>query len=367
MKIFPLCAALFCGAVLSTAANDPVAVPHFSPQIGPGGAVTFQLKAADAKTAVVRGQWTKELLNLTRGEDGIWKAEASVPAGVWEYSFIVDGVQMIDPANPSFKPMREPRSSILHLPSDPPSPWDFQDVPHGSVHHHGYLSKVLGRPREVAVYTPPGYETGGDSYPLLVLQHGSGDNQATWVAHGKAHWILDSLIDKKLAVPMIIMMIDGHPLGMVPREDEAKRLQANGLFDRELLEDAMPLVESLYRVRSGAEHRAIAGLSMGGGHSLGTGLGHPDRFSAIGAFSAAPPKNYTALAGWADAESTNRSLHLLWIACGKEDFLLERNESFVAALTERGIKHEWRLTDGDHSWPVWRQYLNDFVPLLFKE
>jgi len=367
MKIPFLSFAVLYGSVLSLAAAEVDPVPYFSPQIGEGGAVTFQLKAAEAKTAAVRGQWTKDPLALARGNEGIWKAETTVPAGVWEYSFVVDGVQMIDPSNPSFKPMREPRSSILHLPSDPPAPWDFQDVPHGSVHQHGYVSKVLGRPREVAVYTPPGYETGTDSYPLLVLQHGSGDNQATWVAHGKAHWIIDSLVAQKKAVPMIVMMIDGHPLGMVPRDDEARRGQANGLFDRELLEDAMPLVESLYRVKSGAEHHAIAGLSMGGGHSLGTGLGHLDIFSAIGAFSASTPTDPKSLAAWQDPDATNQSLRLLWIACGKDDFLLERNEAFVAALTERGIKHDWLLTEGGHSWPVWRQYLSDFVPLLFRE
>jgi enterochelin esterase-like enzyme len=332
--------------------------------------VTFRLRAPNAKQVTVRGQWAREPLALTRADDGVWSATApapSVPAGVWEYSFNVDGVTMIDPGNTAIKPMREPRSSILHLAAATPQPWDFQDVPHGTVHQHSYLSKSLGRAREVWVYTPPGYEAAAAAkYPLLVLQHGSGDNQQTWVAHGKAHWILDSLIAAGKARPMVVMMIDGHPFTPAGMRDNSNRGAATAAFRRELLEEAMPLVDSLYRVEKSPAQRGIVGLSMGGSQSITVGLGNLDRFAWVGAFSGSAPDETVTTAFLANPSAANRQLRLLWFACGKDDTLHTRNEEFAAKLTAAGIKHEWHLTAGNHSWPVWRNYLVDFLPLLFQ-
>lgn len=303
---------------------------------------------------------------MTKGEAGVWSATVdALPPGVWEYNFVVDGLSVIDSLNTALKPQREPQRSILHVPSTPAASWDWQDVAHGTVHQHGYLSKALGRPRELWVYTPPGYERDTTkTYPLLILQHGSGDNNQTWVVHGKAHWILDNLIAQGKAEPMVVAMLDGHPLGMVARDDNAKRMSSMEAFQKELFEDGIPLVESIYRVEKDPARRAIAGLSMGGGQSLTVGLGNVDRFGWIGAFSAATPgENADQLL--AKPEELNGKLKLLWIACGKEDFLRERNEGFIAKLKDKGVKHEWQLTEGDHSWPVWRRYLTDFAPLLF--
>jgi 1,4-alpha-glucan branching enzyme len=140
------------------------------------GRIAFGVRAPNAKEVTLRGQWSKEPIALARNNEGIWSATLeAVPAGVWEYSFSVDGLNILDSTNPSFKPQRQPGKSILHVPSNPPAPWDWQDVPHGSIHTHGYASKALGRPREIVVYTPPGYERDAEKkYPLLVLQHGSG-------------------------------------------------------------------------------------------------------------------------------------------------------------------------------------------------
>lgn len=338
-----------------------------SPQQQP---TDFHLKAPNAKEVILRGQWTKEPIKLERDPQGMWNSPVlSVPAGVWEYSFVVDGLSISDPTNPAMKPMREPTVSILHIPGIPPNPWDFQAVPHGTVHQHTYFSKVLGKERSLCVYTPPGYE--GDKeriYPLLVLQHGSGDNEQTWVAHGKAHWILDNLIAANKARPMIVLMIDGHPLGKLPKDaPEDKKALAMESFRRELFEDAMPLLESVYRVERDPHSRALAGLSMGGGQSLTIGLSNLDRFSWIGAFSAAPPSSTLVDPVLADAAATNAKINLLWIAVGKEDFLLEKNEAFIAQLRKQTIKNEWFLTEGGHSWPVWRQYLTDFLPRLFQK
>ncbi len=357
----------------SATAPAPRPAPVVSPDLHADGSVTFRLRAPNAKQVTVRGQWSKDALPLTRDAAGLWSATApadSLAPGVWEYSFNVDGISIIDPGNSAIKPMREPRTSILHLAAaTAPQPWDFQNIPHGTVHQHTYLSKSLGRPREVWVYTPPGYESSAAAatkFPLLVLQHGSGDNQQTWVAHGQAHWILDSLIATRKARPMVVMMIDGHPFTPAGLRDNPDRGAATAAFRRELLEEAMPLVDSLYRVAPDAAHRGIVGLSMGGGQSITVGLGNLDRFAWVGAFSGSAPVEAVTTAFLADPKSANAKLRLLWLACGKDDALHTRNAEFSAKMTAAGINHEWHLTPGNHSWPVWRTYLADFLPLLFQ-
>jgi enterochelin esterase family protein len=343
--------------------------PVVSPEVAADRRVTFRIKAPNAKEAQVRGQWAKEPIALVRDDQGVWVGTSPAPIdpGVWEYSMAVDGVGMIDPANSRIKPMREPRTSILDLPSTPAQPWDFQDVPHGTVHQHDYLSKAFGVQRSLTVYTPPGYESAtAQSYPLLVLQHGSGDNQETWVAHGHAHWILDNLIAAGKAKPMVVVMLFGHqPPASQPVPESGRFHSGLEAFRRELLDDALPLVESHYRLKSGPAARAITGLSMGGGQSLGVGLAERERFAWVGAFSAAPPEPAMVKAALDDAAGTNRDLKLLWIAIGKDDFLRVRNEAFDADLTAHGIHHEFQLTDGGHAWPVWRRYLVEFLPRLF--
>jgi enterochelin esterase-like enzyme len=199
----------------------------------------------------------------------------------------------------------------------------------------------------------------------MVLQHGSGDNQQAWVQHGKAHWIMDSLIHSGKAKPMIVVMLDGHPTGKVDRTDLPGRAKALGVLETDLLQEALPLVEQQYRVSKETSQRAIAGLSMGGLQAFSIGLNHADRFAWVASFSGAamPDIVQTPLT---DAGGTNAKLKLLWIACGKDDFLLQRNLDMVAVLKEKGIQHEWHLTEGDHSWPVWRNYLLQLAPRLFR-
>jgi enterochelin esterase-like enzyme len=358
LLIFPL------AARAQNAAPRPAAI--VSPEIAPDRA-TLRLRAPQAKEVVLRGQWSKDPIPMTRSDDGLWTVTVEpAPSGVWEYSFTVDGLNVPDPLNAALKPQREPGKSILHVPSTPPALWDWQDVPHGTVHGHSYASEAVGKPREVLVYTPPGYERDTKVYPLLVLQHGSGDNARTWIAHGKAQWILDSLIAQAKAKPMIVVMLDGHPPATIPLADAGGRAAAIGAFQRELFDDALPLVESLYRVEKDPAHRAIAGLSMGGAQSLTVGLGNLDRFSWVAAFSAGPPTTEVMQKFLADPAAANAKLRLLWIACGKDDRLRQRSEEFASALKEKDIHHEWHLTDGDHSWPVWRRHLADFAPRLFQ-
>lgn len=349
-------------AATSAQAQQPA--PLVSPELLPDGGVTFRLKAPKASEVKVAGQFGP-ITALTKDAAGVWSATLpKVPAGVHEYHFIADGLNLIDPQNSLIKPQRWPGSSILHVPATPPAAWDWQNIPHGAVHEHTYLSKALGHPRRIIVYTPPGHPAG--PLPVLYLSHGYSDNEATWTVHGKAHWIMDALIAEKKALPMLIVMPDGHalPPGAAGFDDYGP---ANSdALCRELVQDILPLVESSYQVDPKPAARAFAGLSMGGHHALTIALNHHATFGWIGAFSAAPPPPMTVSAGLDDATATNRDLKLLWIACGKDDFLSKRNHEFNTLLKDKGIRYEFVETEGDHSWPVWRRYLTEFVPQLFR-
>lgn len=340
------------------------AAPLVSPELQPDGGVVFRMKAPAAKSVRVAGQFGPAVA-LTKDGGGVWSVTVpKVPAGVHEYHFSVDGLDVIDPQNPQIKPQRWPGSSILHVPSSPPAPWDWRDVPHGTVHEHFYQSKALGKVRRIFVYTPPG--SGADPLPVLYLSHGYSDNEATWTTHGKAHWILDALIGEKKAVPMILVMPDAHAIPPGEGGFEKYGPANSAALCRELKEDIMPLVERTYPVKAGREHRAFAGLSMGGHHALTVALNHHADFGWIGAFSSAPPPNDSIASGLDDAKAVNGDLKLLWIACGKDDFLAANNREFDALLGQRGVRHEMVWTDGDHSWPVWRRYLAEFAPRLFR-
>lgn len=360
----PLLLAALTLDAAETPASRPRAMPVVSPEVQSGRRVTFRLQAPRAEEVVVMGQWPDGRTPMTKDAQGVWSAEVGpIDAGVWEYSFQVDGLAMIDPGNPAIKPMRQPRTSILHLPGDPPLLHDFRDVPHGALHQHTYVSKTLGRPRSMVVYTPPGYGLEPNRrYPVLYLQHGMGDNEATWTAHGKAHWILDNLIAQGRARPMTIVMLDGHAAIGGPTAFGGN----SAAFELDLIDDAMPFIEANYRVAAEAKSRAIVGLSMGGEQALRIGLTRPDRFAWIGGFSAATPMRDAVKSALDDAASINAQVKLLWIACGRDDFLLRRNEDFIAVLKEKGIRHEWLLTEGNHSWPVWRGYLSQIAPRLFQ-
>tara|TARA_R110002096_G_scaffold21440_8_gene69522 strand:+ start:1136 stop:2251 length:1116 start_codon:yes stop_codon:yes gene_type:complete len=366
-QITSLILAAFVLAVLPATAEDKKkkmkAPPVVSPSIHQNGDVTFRIQAHSAEEVFVSGEMNPvKTAAMTKGENGIWSVTLeAVEPGLYGYSFTIDGVKMLDPGNPSLKPMRAPKTSILHLPGD--HLYDFKDVPHGTVHTHSYHSQPINRLRHIRVYTPPGYEEGNDAYPILVLQHGHSDSYETWTTYGKAHWILDNLIASEAATPMIIVMADGHPIpesyGDGRSDKNTEELRAD------LMDAALPLVEHLYRVKSGRNNRAITGLSMGGLHSLTIGLNELDSFAAIGAFSAAVPNPEAVKEALSDPDHTNAQLNLFWIAIGEDDFLLGENKKFTATLDEAGISYDWILTEGGHSWSIWRDYFSKFAPLLF--
>ena len=320
--------------------------------------VTFSLDAPQAKEVSFFGDWMKAGAKepMTKDAKGVWRVTVGLLApNIYIYSFTVDGVTIADPVNPRVKLRARTSASLVEVPTDAAMPWQARDVPHGSVEINWQHAKAIGgEPRAFWVYTPPGYAQSKKKYPVLYLFHGSNDTAGGWVLVGHANFILDNLIAEGKAVPMVVVMPFGHavPFGS-PREVQAKNV---AVFEDYVLRDVMPTVETKYRVTKG---RAIAGLSMGGGQSIHIGLRHPEMFSALGAFSAAVPENAGALL-------TGAPPKLFWFACGRQDFLLERNRGFDKLLTERKVNHVYRETEGPHTYSVWRQYLAEFVPLLFR-
>jgi len=354
----------------STNAPRPFVV---SPELQPDRSVIFRLFAPNVTNVTVSGEWGGSAKSLSMETNGVWSGTVGPLApGVFGYSFTVDGVQMVDPGNTDAKPMRSWRTSVLEVPADQLAIYDFDPaIAHGTVRQHTYFSRALKRQRSLHVYTPPGYDQKRfTKYPVLYLFHGNGDNDATWTSFGRAGFILDNLIAQKRAKPMVIVMTDGHALPPRPPSGGGPNIELflKGIqaFESDLIGDVMPLVESNYRLRTGAENRAIAGLSMGGGQSLVIGLNHLSTFGWVAGFSSFIPKpEETVAMALSNPGDTNKRLKLLWIACGKDDSLVDRNKEMDAVLGKCGIHRVFKITDGNHSWPVWRGYLAELAPQLF--
>ena len=256
-----------------------------------------------------------------------------------------------------------------------PAYLEVRDVPHGTVHEVSYRSTALGTDREVVVYTPPGYEASSDRYPVLYLLHGAGGIQTTWTERGRAHVILDNMIADGALAPLVVVMPFGYAFQRergAGRGDAAENKGQREGFTRDLLEDVVPLIDSTYRVHADREHRAIAGLSLGGAQSLAIGLSNTDLFSRVAGFSSAMGAASNPETGGvnfdevlADAAHMNNQLALLWVGCGFEDTLFESNKAFSEQLTEHGIEHIFRATEGAHTFPVWQRYLHEVAPQLF--
>ena len=293
---------------------------------------------------------------------------------------MVDGVGLIDPQNPLMKPNLLNTESMVHVPGPASLPWEVNPVPHGTLHRHFYKSGVVGDERDYYVYTPPGYETSKDRYPVLYLLHGYSDDAGGWTAVGRAHVILDNLIAQKKAMPMLVVMPLGYGApevvapGAMARLDPGMWNRNMDKFQQTLTTEVIPAVEKTYRVKKDRNSRAIAGLSMGGGEALATGLNHLDLFAYVGSFSGAFIINGNIMNG-SDftpmfpklTDKENGRLNTLWVACGTEDFLLNSNRKIRDWLKSKEIKHTYRETPGAHTWMVWRRYLADFAPILFQE
>jgi enterochelin esterase-like enzyme len=344
------------------------------------GNVTFRLCAPNANEVYVSSTDLPGIipfggngpagLKMTKGADGVWSATttASVAADNYRYNFLVDGAPVPDPEATTFSKERSGTRSTFELPGEAGrfQSWDPK-VAHGVVSVFEYWSASLGAQRRAHIYTPPGYMRDGKRYPVLYLVHGAGDSDDSWTSTGHAQYILDNLLAAGKARPMIIVM----PFGHTP-DRAGTNILANNDFGNDLLKDLIPAIDASFRTVAKPQSRAMAGLSMGGAHTIRNGLTHPEVFRYVGVFSMGLGMGGNQ-ADVADYEKQNaaalarsaKELKLVYYAMGKEDFLYGTVAPTRAMLDRQGIHHIYNESGGGHTWINWRRYLNDFLPRLF--
>ena len=362
-----LCVLLLALSALPVHAQQTRAI--VSPEVLPDGRVTFRLNAPKADEVTLTGEFLNGPRSFVRDADGVWSVTVGpIAPEIYHYNFTIDGVRTSDPANPQLKTgsTASTISSVLEVRHPSPAFYDAQPVPHGEIRTHWYHSKSLDSIRRLTVYTPPGYEKNRSTrYPVLYLFHGANADENAWYRLGRANLILDNLLASGTIQPFIVVMPFGY--GVPPVGPQAEN---TAKFGKDLIEDVIPYIEANYRAIADRSKRAIVGLSMGGGQALSIGLNNIELFSHVGGFSSGLgnaanfPKTYARIA--ANADEANKRLKLLWIGCGREDGQFGQSKSLSDFLTASRVKHTFRETDGAHTWMVWRRYLNEISPLLFK-
>jgi enterochelin esterase-like enzyme len=361
------------GLLLTALATSVFSQSTPAPEVQSDGRVTFRLRAPGAREVRLQCE-SLQASNMQKDDQGVWSfTTRSLEPDFYGYSFLVDGLRVMDLGNPLMKYNLLGSESEVHVPGPLSLPWEVNDVPHGVIHRHLYKSAAAEDERAYFVYTPPGYKASArQRYPALYLLHGYSDDASAWWSVGQANVILDNLIARGQAKPMIVVMPLGYGTMEVVqrgwgRVREADLWERNSeRFGATLLDEVLPQVESAYRVSKDRRARALAGLSMGGAESLTVGLNHLERFAWIGAFSSGGlDTNYAAQFPALDGRANGR-LRRLWISCGKDDGLIGSNRAFVQWLKSKDVQCEWQEVPGVHSWRVWRRNLADFAPLLFR-
>ena len=353
------------GAQPGRGPRGPVVV---SPEVLPDARVIVRLyapQAQDVRVSLDGG------VKLTKGDNGVWEATVGpLDPGAYRYSFTVDGASVTDPRNIEMERMQVVTRSILHVPGA--AFMDTMNVPHGAVGVVTYYSNVLKKFRRFHVYTPPGYEANQQKYPVLYLLHGANESDDSWSTVGRANFILDNLIADGKAVPMIVVMPNGHIDQTPPNPGAPGALRVEfATFPNEFVGDIMPYVEGHYRTIPDRPHRAIAGLSMGGAQTLNIAFSHLDWFSAIGVFSsgilggnvAEWEKNHLAAL---DDPALKKGLKMIWFSTGSDDSLLPVSKASVEMLNKHGFAATFQESTGAHTWINWRNYLYEVAPQLFR-
>ena len=349
-----------------------------SPEVADDHSVTFRVLSEKANEVTLNGSWMGfgTTVPLTKGAQGVWSVTIDpLPSSMYHYNFFIDGVAAIDPTNSQALRDGTRYASLLMVPGEESAVFQLNDTPHGNISQVWYESPTLDVDRRMYVYTPPGYDSGKDSYPVLYLLHGAGGDEDAWTALGRANLILDNLIASGKSKPMIVVMTNGNawqtstlrniPGQPVPTRET--RAQYQGKFEKSLVEDVVPYIEKNYRVKADKNHRALAGLSMGGGHTITASINYPGTFGYIGVFSSGI---FDADADMAEMEKKflalkNSGVTKYWVACGKDDFVMESNKRLLAMLDKTGFEHEYFENEGGHTWANWRTYLSMFAPMLF--
>lgn len=401
---------LCCALLYGQATQDQA--PHVqSPVVLPDGRVTFNLVAPNAATVKMTGTYpisngyqpNLTQVPLTKDDKGVWTVTLGpFKPDVYNYAYIVDGVRALDPLNVHMSH----NSSWVMVPGPGSDNYNINNVPHGQIHEVWFPSPTLNMMRRMEIYTPPGYEDSTARYPVLYLLHGGGADELSWLGAGREPEILDNLIAKGKAVPMIVVMPAGddkHPLAPVdatvppvpldPSRPFGPVTRESRYFPKSIAPEIVPYVDKHYRTKADRDDRAIAGLSMGGEATLLAGLNNLDTFSWMGMFSsAAPDEAHIDIPLPADASSRrgpelghsidpakyeavfpmmnqdlNKKMHLFYWSIGNSDGLLEINMAVKKVMDEKGVKYVWSEVPGyGHEYGIWRQALQDFSSRLFK-
>jgi enterochelin esterase family protein len=366
-----------------------------SPEISAQNDVTFRLRAPKATTVQLSGNWmpvvpnedglggSRQLVTLIKDDQGVWSTTVkSMQPELYGYTFIVDDVTTIDPSN--LKIARDGtfrNESILYVPGEAADLYWAKTGPKGGVHQLWYPSKSLKLTRRMLVYTPPGYENSNETYPVLYLLHGGGGDEEAWSTLGAAPHILDNLINKGAAKPMIVVMTNGNPSQAaantltppIPETDLPVGGMGSMLFEKSLVADVIPYIESHFRVKNNKKNRAIAGLSMGGLQIINNSLNNPDLFDYYGIMS----MGFADLSRFGIEIDTSKRAQqieklkasepaLYWIACGTDDFLFQSVVTMRSELDQHSFPYQYRESDGGHTWTNWRIYLSEFATKIFE-
>ena len=350
-----------------------------SPEIAKDGTVTFKIKAANADTVRLIIDTRLDTLMRRTGNDTWSITLRNLEPDLYMYYFTVDGMKVLD--NDNAQVLRDVKSVMNTFVLDPKGdcPVAVHDVPHGKVEAVWYDSPTLNAKRRIMIYLPPGYDEGRQKYPVFYLLHGTGGDETVWLEQGHAAQVFDNLIASGDAEPMIVVMPNGHPdtpaaVGIGSNNDQptfAHKQWMEGTFEQSF-NDIMNWVDNNYRTRASKRYRAIAGLSMGGYHSLYISANQPDDFAYVGLFSAAigrmdqgKSKIYDDLETKLVTQFKQRP-RLYWIGIGKDDFLYKDNAAFREMLDKKRLRYTYHESGAGHEWANWRDYLIIFTPLLFK-
>ncbi|WP_337042268.1 alpha/beta hydrolase [Emticicia sp. 17c] len=353
-----------------------------SPQVNADKSVTFRYLAPLASEVKLSGQFLKAPIAMVKDAQGIWSVTTeAVKPDIYPYSFQVDGVTVMDPANVAFFPNERFKASLVEIPDDKPSVYSVRDVPHGTISYEYYPS-VEGSTGTLVVYTPPGYtKEQARKYPVFYLISGTTDTEETFYKVGKINFILDNLIADGKAKPMIVVMPYGNPAARIAEqkglpkpadimnrdsEDAVKRAK---FFETDLITNIIPYIEKSYRTLNNRDNRAIAGFSRGGGQTLRAAFNNMDKFAWVCSYAsyispAEMDKGFSHIGN--NASETNKQLKLLWSGIGTDDFLYKGTVEFEDYLKAKKVNFKSYVTDGGHTWMNVKKYLNETLPLLFQ-